>query len=87
MCSTILRFRTTARRWRIRRRRIIRTPSEHHRAHPAKPSITTAPGLAGQRRQDYAQHEKRLFSISNRADRLVRLMAGPARSAFPAQKG
>ena len=40
----------SAARWRIRRRRTIRTLSEHHRAHPAQPSITTAPGLAGQRR-------------------------------------
>ena len=39
-----------AARWRIRRRRTIRTLSERHRGHPAQPSITTAPGLAGQRR-------------------------------------
>ena len=40
----------SAARWRIRRRATIRMLSEHHRAHPAQPSITTAPGLAGQRR-------------------------------------
>jgi len=32
-----------AARWRIRRRRTTRTLSEHHRTHPAQPSITTAP--------------------------------------------
>jgi hypothetical protein len=34
-----------AARWRIRRRRTIRTLSERYRVHPAQPSITTAPAL------------------------------------------
>jgi hypothetical protein len=54
----------SAARWRIRRRRTIRTLSEHRRAHPAQPSITTAPGLAGRADRTTHSNEKRLLSNS-----------------------
>ena len=53
----------SAARWRIRRRRTIRTLSDN-RAHPAQPSITTAPGLAAGADRTTHSNEKRLLSIS-----------------------
>jgi hypothetical protein len=73
--------RNAAHRW-TRRRLATRTLSKHHRAHPARPSITTAaPAWRPSADRTTHSNEKRLLSISNRADRVWPLTIAPCGTA------